>query len=365
MRNLRSINLQNINSLEFEENSLLWHSYRHEDPTYDRPYDFSIPSLKISIRNSNITSIGHNTFTGRISQINIDSCKINQMQSFAFTTFQSESVTITNSVLAGVAPQTFKKFVTDHLLLRNVSINFLPSRAFNDVNVLGTFIIDQCNLTTLRPGAFIIFNPQTVQILNTRINQLDGEAFKITTNGDVLFRKNIFQNVNDGAFRSIQPSDPTKTNAQLRFDSNVFGNLTRDSLGTSDNFDKKFAQMDINTECDCIRIEHNIKEKSLYTQFRCKFNDEYVNVSEFVQYNCSIIASYSIPIIIISVVVFLVVLIVTGLLVYYKKVHRSKTYGNTDEKKTNLSLIVPDGRTYRETELHVIVERTDLLTTDL
>lgn len=366
MRNLRTINLKNIQRLEFEENSIYWHSYRYnEESFYGQPYDISIPSLKINITNCNITTIARNTFKGRISDIIIDSSTIDTIQSYAFSTFQSENIQITNTKLNNVLPQSFKKFSTENLLLKNITINLLPSRSFSDVIVYDHFIIENCHLHTLRSGAFIILHPKIVQILNTIIEQLDGEAFKIQANGNVMFRNNLFFVVNDGTFRAITSSADTIRRNLLTFDSNTFTTLTRDSLTLSNDFIAKYINMNINTDCDCKNIDHNIKDSAYYNEIRCKYDDEYVTISEFRKYKCSILNSYSTTFIIVGCVVFLLVLIITGLIFYYKKVHRSKTYGKNDEKKTNLSLIVPDGRTYRETELHVIVERTDLLTTDL
>ena len=263
--------------------------------------------------------------------------------------------------------QTFKKFYTENLELNNVRTNIVPSRYIHNITVYKTFKITNCVFDTVRPGAFIVNNPRTFEVTDTKINHLDGEAFKVKTKGDVVFRNNVFDVINDGAFRAILlHEDVPLRKATIAFDSNVFAKLTRDSLGINAEFRPKFSNLYINETCDCKSIDHNIKEAEFYSEIKCRLDGEFVTVEEYKSNMCSIMQSYSNVIIIVVVVLTLCFIIGVVLAVYYRRVYLSKKYGSEkNSKKGNMSLIVPDGRTYRETELHVIVERADLLTTDL
>ncbi|RZC37288.1 uncharacterized protein BDFB_007333 [Asbolus verrucosus] len=367
MRNLRNINLKNIRSLQLAETSLTWYGTVGRNQ-YEERLDLSIPSLSIKIENCNITQISGYTFQGRINTIHFENVIIDNIDPFAFNALmKTENIIMRNVELRNVREQPFKKFTTKNFELNGVRAQLIPSRFVNNVTVYGTFEITNCILDTVRPGGFIVFNPLKFEVTDTRINHLDGEAFKVTTRGDVLFKNNIFNVINDGAFAAIDLNeDETASDATITFDSNVFTTLTRDSLTVNEDFRPKFSNLNINETCDCKSIDHNIKDAEFYSEIKCLFENQFVTVENYKSEMCSIIQSYSTVIIIVGVVFTLCVIIVTVLVVYYKKVYRSKKYGNEkNSKKGNMSLIVPDGRTYRETELHVIVERADLLTTDL
>jgi hypothetical protein len=366
MRNLRNINLKNIGSLHFEEHSLKWYGYSHTNQ-YEQ-FDVSIPALKISIENCNISQISGYTFEGRINTIRFDGVIIENVHPFAFNALeQTQDITMKNVELRNVREQTFKKFATQNLELNGVLAQLIPSRFLHNVTVYKTFKITNCVFDTVRSGAFIVLNPTNFEVSDTKINQLDGEAFKVTVRGDVLFKNNKFDVINDGAFRAIDlTQEETVGDATITFDSNVFAKLTRDSLATNDDFRTKFSNLLVNETCDCKSIDHNIREAEFYSEIKCVYEKEFVTVEEYKSNMCSIIQSYSTVIIILVVVFTLCFIIGVVLVVYYKRVYLSKKYGGEkDSKKGNMSLIIPDGRTYRETELHVIVERADLLTTDL
>lgn len=367
MRNLRNIKLKSIQTLNFEEHSLKWYGYRSLDE-YEESYDINIPSLKIEIENSTIGTIASYTFEGRINTIIFDGVTIKNISPFAFNSLkQTKDVILRNVELRNAREQAFKKFSTGNFELTNVKASLITSRFLYNITVFETFKITNCEFETVRPGGFIVFNPRTFEVSGTKINHLDGEAFKVTTRGDVLFRNNKFNVINDGAFYAIDLNrDTSAIDATIFFDSNTFTQLTRDSLVVNEHFRPKFSNLFINETCDCTKIEHNIKDDEFYSEIKCRHENEFVTIKEFKTNKCSIIQSYSTVIIILAVVITLAFIIGTVLAVYYRKVYLSKKYGSEkNNKKGNLSMIVPDGRTYRETELHVIVERADLLTTDL
>ncbi|EFA00395.1 uncharacterized protein LOC103312213 [Tribolium castaneum] len=367
MRNLRNIKLKSIQSLNFDEHSLKWYGYRDIDH-HDEPYDISTPSLQIEIENSTIGTISSYTFEGRINKIRFDGVTVQNLSPFAFNSLrQTQEIVLRNVELLNAREQAFKKFSTDNFELNGVKSTIITSRFVFNVTVYNSFKVTNCVFDTVRPGGFIVFNPRNFQVSDTTINHLDAEAFKVTTRGDVLFRSNKFNVINDGAFLGIDLNpDETAIEATMSFDSNVFTKLTRDSLTVNENFRPKFANLFINETCDCTSIDHNIKDTEFYSEIKCWHEREFVTVKEFKTNKCSIIQSYSTVIVIVVVVFTLCVIIGTVLVVYYRRVYLSKKYGSEKGTKNgNLSMIVPDGRTYRETELHVIVERADLLTTDL
>lgn len=368
LNNLRSVLLNNIDSLTFEPNSLNWVGYRDTNVNQEERFDLSIPSLKVIIRNSKISTISSQTFGGRINEITFESVDVEHIEAFAFANLlQMENLVFKNVRLKDVKPQAFKKFGTEFLTLDGVNADYLPSRTFSNVTVYRRLLIDNSNFHTLRPATFLIHNPQTFTVANTRINQLEGEAFLVTTTGDVVFRNNYFNTVHDEAFRGIGLNTNQVTSARtITFDSNTFSNLDRRSLEVQPTFEARVMNLSLNESCNCDNIIRNLKNSEFYSDISCLDGDlQYVTVRDFKAANCSVLAGYYTLIIIVCVLVLVAAFVGTLFYVYYRLVYRKQKYGCEKGGKPPLSLIVPDGRTYKETELHVIVEKADLLTTDL
>ena len=83
LRNLRKVSVNNIGSVTFEQNSLNWYGYRDININQEERFDLSIPSLKISIRDSTVKSVGSQTFSGRINEILFEHVTIDTIDAFA------------------------------------------------------------------------------------------------------------------------------------------------------------------------------------------------------------------------------------------------------------------------------------------
>lgn len=369
MKNLRNIHLNQIGTIVFKRNSMNWYGY--QERTYndiEERFDITKPSLKISIFNSNISTIASHSFAGRINQILFDTVTIDSIQPIAFgNLLQTEKIIFRNTIFKHIDVQALKKFSSEIIELTAVTASVVPSRTFSDITVYQDFTVDNCHFGEVYSGSFNINNPKTFLVRNTNISTLYGEAFKITSRGSVIFRNNSFGIVKDGAFHGITLKvDEIFNDNQFIFDSNKFSRLTRYSLDIP-GFNVKFSNIYISEPCDCNVLDHKIKEKSYYADILCIYEDNYVTLKYYKTNMCSVITNYYITIIVASIVLTLVIVVVAILVFYYKMVYRRKKYGSKERMRNNgnLSLIVPDGRTYRETELHVVVEKADLLTTDL
>ncbi|XP_056648046.1 uncharacterized protein LOC130452679 [Diorhabda sublineata] len=368
MRNLRTLALSNVGSIDFSSDSINWYGYKdYSGRLEEERFDISVPSLKIHVYASNISRISSHAFAGRISEITLEDLNIVNLEPLAFVNLlQTEKISLRNTVLINVGVQAFKKFSTEHFELISVTADLLPSRAISNITVYQNVTIHNCVFNTIRSGGFTIYNPKVLQVTNNKVQHLSGEAFKVISRGFVLFRDNDFGFVDDGAFLGVKirkdthPGDPT-----FIFDSNRLSNLSSSALQTFEP-GVQFKNIYLGESCDCLGVEEKIKESEYYAELQCLNDGQYTTVEYFKVHMCSVVSNYFVMIIIVSVIGCLLIVVVSGLLLYYKFVYRTRKYGNKNSsKKGPLSLIVPDGRTYRETELHVIVERTDLLTTDL
>lgn len=367
MRNLRALSLSKIGNIQLDTDSINWYGYKENSGQIEEErFDITVPSLKVNVYKSNISQIQSHAFAGRISEITFEDVNVERLDPLAFVNLlQTEKISIRDSVLRNVGVQSFKKFSTEYVELINVHADLVPSRAFSNITVYQNFTIENCTFDTVYPGGFTVYNPLVFQVTNTNVKDLNGEAFKVISRGRVIFRNNNFTHMDDGALRGITfRKDMLLGESLFAFDSNRLGKLSSGALSVSEP-NVQFKNIYLG-DCDCSDTDQKIKDSSYYEDLQCRSNNEFMTVKYFKAHMCSVASNYYIIIIIVCVVGTLVIALISGLVLYYKFVYRVRKYGDKkSEKKGNLSLIVPDGRTYRETELHVIVERTDLLTTDL
>ncbi|KAF2887866.1 hypothetical protein ILUMI_18307 [Ignelater luminosus] len=367
MRNLRNIELSNIANLYFEDSSLSWNSYvqtNNDFYTWD-----SLPTLKIKIEKSTIRKISSFTFKGRIHTIMFRDSLIEDLAPFAFSSLtHNQIIDFFNVEFINVQAQAFKKFPTESLILTNSSFAVLPSRAFSDVTVTKAFLIKDCRFNTIRSSAFLIHNPEHFEIMNSELNVLEGEGFKVMTRGSVKIENNVFNTTYGGAFVGISlDKEKVYTKEEILFNFDTFNYLERKSLEiNSTSFSAKYSNIFINQECTCQFTNYEMEDNKDHEEFQCLFEDnKRITLKEFKENHCSVLSGYSTIIIVLGVVLILFIIIFSGLLFYFKRVYKNQQEYLTDKNGKPISVIMPDGRTYRETELHVVVERADLLTTDL
>lgn len=368
LRNLRQIHLKNIQSLTLLPESFSWFGYRATYQPDDEADDDNIPSLSITMENCAIESISQHSFKGRIKNIQLDKCHVKEMESFAFSSLrQSGTVTLRDTIIDNLKPQAFKLFTTKQLILDGVQIDKVPSRSFSNLVVKEKFQISNSRFGTLHSGSFMIDGPRRFEVVNSNISTLDGEAFAVTVEGDVLFKNNNIGVVNPGAFLKITASKDLVRNTDLflTLDSNVFSYMWSNSMEVH-GLITKIVNLKINESCNCESfISTYASYKDFFSEIKCSDTGNFISVKDFENEKCTVLSGHTNMLIIIGVISVLLLLMIVLLTLYYRKAFKEGKYGKNNVPQKNVSLIVPDGRTYRETEVHVILERADLLTTDL
>lgn len=373
MLSIRELQLYNIRNLTLEDSSLSWDGYRD-----DRRNDDNLPSVTIKIIGTIIRTISSNTFKGIYDQIHFKNVIIDEIAQYAFSmssTRTTRSITFVNTTFLKIQPQAFKKFQLDSMAFDGSVFHEIPSRGFSDLTIYDKFQMTNTKISVIRSLAFLIYQPRTVEIIGNEIDVTEGDGFKITTRGSVLFKNNVFNELHYGSFKGLSVNVyELHRKERIYFVNDTFLKLTNEFLNLNDSsFVPDINKINITFECDCKTIDLTFKDKTYYGEINCIYDGvkkQFINLKEFKDGGCSIVASNVTVIVIVSVVLILLIIVSSLLLFYYKKIYRSDRYGNSgdkneEDKRKNISLIVPDGKTYKETELHVIVERADLLTTDL
>lgn len=382
LSNLRHFAVSNVSDLGLEARSLNWCGPGECKPQYLGYPEH--PALDIAIRNTTISEIQAHVFSERLREISLEKVKINKIRAYAFTNLKNcKKIEIKDSNVTSVEGQAFKKFVTDYLWITNTSIGEIPSRTFAEVEVTEEFKIQKSNFGIIKPLGFILkpnaYSPKPnglyVEIKDSTFDELEGESFKITTKSKVVITNNYFKKLHQSAFMGFSVIKENRlTLPDLIFNNNTLNELKRETLVFNrTSFNPKVGTIILNQTCTCADIHiwqsNTGYEEDIHCLVKSGRDFFHKTAKSFKASNCD--SSSNTWVIIAAVIAALLVIIIiasVGVFFLYRryKKNKEKEYINRGRNKNgSLGLIVPDGRTYRETELHVIVEKAELLTTEL
>lgn len=371
LSNLRFFTVKDVKDLQLQYRALNWCGALECNPDFST---FEHPSLDITIQNTTISEIQSYVFSERIRNILLERVNIKRLKAYAFTNLKStKKLEILLSNISGIEAQAFKKFYVEYLTIINSNFETIPSRMFAEIEVSEKFEIHRSNFTTIKPLGFIIKYPKTVEILNSQFGELEGDSFRVMTKGQVTIKNNYFHKLHSGALKGFHiANEPRLALPDLLFVNNTLNELKRDTLDFNrTSFIPKVGSITINQTCTCIDVNIWQSNAGFEVDIHCLVQSgrakALINASLFKKTNCNIVSNTWVVIVIVVLVVFLIIVCVVLYFIYRRyKTNKQKEYVNRGRNKAgSLGLIVPDGRTYKETELHVIVEKAELLTTEL
>lgn len=353
---LRNIELTNIHHAYFMERSLAWNPYARE-------LELSNPGLRISIKNSTVNEFASHAIKGRIDEILISESRINVIKPFAFSSLTgTKNIELANNVFDNIEIQAFKKFTTINFILRGGVIRTLPSRFLSDVEVTNLLRVDGVTVKQASSVAFLVSGPKRVLIERSFIEHLDGDCFHVTTRGPITFRNNTIVFAEKGAFLGFNAELEVTSvfgKQELFIDNNTMTYLTPSSLKYNESsVTLRVDGLNLNTSCTCELAEEwkdMLSEQGGTLSCWYGLEDHYVSIPTYVDSRCGPLKQNFWIFILVGVVAILLI----GVMVVFFIVRRE------NEKKKKVQIVMPDGKTYRETEFHIVVERAELLTTDL
>ncbi|XP_011315227.1 uncharacterized protein [Fopius arisanus] len=408
MSNLRSIEFIDINNLTL----------------FTESFELSPKTMRtsVTIRSSNIQVLPSYTFRGDMEAISFENVQINLINAFAFTNLAgTETLRLEDCTFDIIEEQAFKKFDVNYLhIIRGTLGSEVPSRAINDLEVLTTFRLDGVKMGIVKSSAFVIKKPKTVSIQNCVIESLEAEAFDIAATGGVHIKNNTFKNLVTGSFLGIRADRgnngiKSESYYDITFTNNTLNNFEEGSvMFNRDDFQPIIDNVIINRTCDCTYLKtwmNNILNYTIYPRFyrslstravrKMNFDaieertfmciddsTNYLRFDEFEATNCTL--SSSIMYLLLAAVGLIVILaFVIGIIIWYCRENGGQDRwmsvptsapdvvsqkngvigrnGSTQSAPVDsrITMVVPDGRLYRETEFHVIVEKAEPLTTEL
>ncbi|XP_048006321.1 uncharacterized protein LOC125241750 [Leguminivora glycinivorella] len=352
---LRNIELRNVRHVYIHDRALAWSPFSSES-------DMN-PGIRIFIHNSTINEISSHAIQGRVNDIIISKCKINVIKPYAFSSLTGvKSVQLIDNLYENIETQAFKKFSTVNFLFRGGSVGTLPSRFMSDVEVSDLFRIDSVSIRYVYSLSFIVNSPKKVIIENNVIDTLEGDSFHMNARGPITFRNNSVRTLRKGAFLGLTADIDIVSVMGLQelvIDNNTFTELTPSSLTYNrTSLTMRIDGLNLNTTCGCeLQKEWGAVMREQGGTLSCWYSleEHFASIPTYVNTRCGTYKQiYWIFIVVGVILIVLLAGIITFCIV--KK---------ENEKKKKMQMIMPDGKTYRETEFHIVVERAELLTTDL
>lgn len=351
---LQVVEIQNVPYVIINERSLDW-----------SPSNIDLennPGIRITIHNSTVNEIASHAIRGRVDNIYISDSRLNIIRPFAFSSLTGVSnVELTDNDFININIQAFKKFTTTNFILRGGSIKTLPSRFLSDVEVTNRLQIEGVSMQYVSSLALLVSMPQRVLIDSNVIGVLEGDAFNVSTTGPITFRNNTVTTVRRGAFFGFSAL-PKVTNIkgpqELLIDNNTMQEVTPDSLMYNRNsLTLRVDGLNLNVSCSCdlaAEWRDMLKESS---NINCWYSLEgyFISVPTYVDSRCGVFKQTFWIVVVVSI---LVLFIIIAILIYF-------IVRRENEKRKKVQIVMPDSKTYRETEFHIVVERADLLTTDM
>ncbi|CAH2103303.1 unnamed protein product [Euphydryas editha] len=352
---LRTIELRNVEYVVINERALAWSPFSR-----DNEVDLGI---SIKIINSTVNEISSYAIQGQINDILISDSKMINLKPFAFSSLTGvKSIELTNNVFTNIEIQAFKKFTTANFILRGGEARTLPSRFLSDVEVTNLFRIEGVTIDTLSSLTFLVSLPKRVLIENNIIRVLEGDSFHITSRGPVTFRNNTVSAVSKGAFLGFTVDKEVLSvmgRQELLIDNSTMTDVLPSSLVyNKTTLSLRVDGLNLNVKCTC----------QLAGEWREVLNDQggivncwydleahYISVPTFVDSRCG---SFKQTFWIFVIVGIVLVMLIAAIVIFF-------IVRRENEKRKKMQVVLPDGKTYRETEFHIVVERAELLTTDL
>ncbi|XP_067012433.2 uncharacterized protein [Anabrus simplex] len=348
---------------------------------FSRPLesDGEVPSTvpEVKIEESYIPELPSYAFRGYLRAIRLRDVRVDTIAAFAFASLSSlEHIELRDCTLNTVNAQAFKKFVVRKLSFVGTSIvKALPSRAVTDLEVISEVRFERVSAVRLHSSSLLVRGPHTVHITACNISHMEGEALRISTQGAVVIQDNIFPSVDPGAFLGFSVERYTlreKGRQEFVFHNNTLHSFKAGALSFNEtSFEARIEKVTVSRLCMCDILELWLSQLKVTVDEVLCLDSTTKQLIEANEAGCGSLHGWSGTLV-------LVVTICGGLLVLgialialccWRRRQRTRgkrwvTVPNKNKVKNpgnahTMGIVLPDGRTYRETELHVIVERAE------
>uniref|UniRef100_A0A1W7R811 Protein with signal anchor n=1 Tax=Aedes albopictus TaxID=7160 RepID=A0A1W7R811_AEDAL len=342
-----------------------------ESSAFDFTRNAPSARLEIDLINDVIEEVPSHLVKGPIAEIAFTRCRIGVFKPFSIASVheQLHGLSIVESLVNRIERHAFKRFDVDQLTLNGSKfLAPIPSQSFYEVEVLDRFLITNCSFNVLLPSAFVFKNVTNLAIRNSEFNDAAGESFVLQIKKTVSVVGNYFAKIDDTVLQGIRlDSSYYNRNSErptLQFHNNRIGHINgAKMLIFSDDFDVNFRAIYVEQSINCDQVV-SLKETSFLKNYPEEIyfgssneGSDFKSFQDIKRFRCAEDRFWFY--LIIGAVAGSIVLVLICLLGSYCYVTQKK------KKQQKLQVVMPEPRTYRETQIVMQIENHGLLKTDL
>ncbi|XP_055305292.1 uncharacterized protein LOC129569989 [Sitodiplosis mosellana] len=355
---IEHIHFTNIKELTLEAHSL---GFKRQLP---------VPKIKLIFTNVYFSEIVPYSIGGGIDSITFNNCYIKKLNAYAINSVYETVYLIAfeNTGIDVIESQALKKLDIEHFIMRNTTIwSHFPSRAFSALTITHEISISNCTFATISSHAIELDHVSDFIFSNNKVDLLDGEAFQMNANGRILIERNNFTQMSHSALSAInvdRPNSARQRNMEIQFTSNdIFKTDHPIRFDLARDINIRILNLKFSNIIDCdkakeLRNNGFLQQYAETIYFRIGTpTDGYSSLSSILSNRCAN-TTYLIAIISVAIVL-LLILVIVGVAIFYR------FWWMKRKPNQQISMIIPDGKTYRETQIMIQIENAGLLKTNL
>lgn len=368
-------NLVQLNGLRFDNISkLVLREYSFKS-TRERP------TIRLEIFNSTVPDLPPHFIKGNLDELIIVDSNVTKIHVFALTGFFSDIsvMKFKNTQIGKIDAQAFKKLTIHNLEILDTTFQMnSASRTFYDCHIR-SIAIEGSHFTLLQPSTFDVKEVQRLRIYNSTFGVIEGEAFMMDVSDRAIFSNNSVNMLHHGAFKgkktagiwprtlrilfkgiTMHPKTPTTRTQDVYFEFNNnhvnFVHPEQD-VGFCPDMKLQLSKLYLRDarNCEAVgRIYENkfFNDNSNSIFMRIEERDEDFESISYLNDRCRSESNWLLILAIIVAVILLVVIVLTAIFCYLRS------------KKKHLDIVMPEPRTYRQTQIVMQVETHGLMKTD-
>lgn len=335
------------------------------------------PGTTLSLRRCNVSRLDSAAVRGRVDEVELRDCHVGGVAPYAFASLEgTERLRLLNCTFRSVEAMAFRRFAVAHVLVRGGAFpDGLPGRAFTDIDARRSFRLEGVVMGRLDTWAFVVGDGVgDFAVVDCRVERVQTHAFNVSVTGAVRVEGNSFASLADQAFGAVVADWRSRVAGDAReilFQDNAVADFDRGALDVGDGAGVFLTvnRLRVGRPCHCGALA---EWAALLGKFRplplapeellCGDGERFVDFSDA---HCG--AASSDLWVVLGVAVPLGALLLAApcvCLVLLRRRRRRKRGKVSFRPGPADGLVLPEAKTYRETELHVMLEKAEPLVDD-
>ncbi|XP_050423073.1 uncharacterized protein LOC126834903 [Adelges cooleyi] len=399
-KSLWTVDIGSVQRLEVSERAFSWSEVTTPGVQHHHQ------GLAVTVTNATVPELPSYAFRGRLRSITFARVRLDSVKPFAFSSLHGTTgrIEFRETAFGLIEQQAFKKFTVKDFVLKASSFEQpAPSRMLTEITVTDELRVEDVEFALIRTYAFKVHGPKVFRVQNCRAACVQSTAFDVTCRGPAFVEDNWFERLERGAFAAVSVDSRKVSEEDFQefvFENNTVAEFEDDALVfDTRGFRPRLDWLIVGKACDCstrwrdnlvafsLDYPHKTTRPSLLVEqvAWCWSTDtgerRQIKAKQYGEANCAggIAGARSggMGALHMTMLAVVAVATLTAALVcwsWYRKRRRSQWInvpgssplktrsilknraGSGSGDKRRHMMVMPEGKTYRETELHVIVE---------